>query len=134
MLTFRPELPAHFSTGADNSDAESLWSTFKHECYYRHTFATIAEIVAAVDKWMNCLNTQRRHSTIGMLSPSPTNNHSTRSLKPHNPCPLFWGNLSGFPDAGGRSLVLDVDRRSGVPVHRLIRLVRLARCSLKSYE
>ncbi|ADU00681.1 IS3 family transposase [Mycolicibacterium gilvum] len=53
----------------DNSGAESLWSTFKHEYYYRHTFATTAEIIAAVDKWMHFYNTQRRHSTIGMLSP-----------------------------------------------------------------
>ncbi|MGB8404230.1 MAG: IS3 family transposase [Mycobacterium sp.] len=53
----------------DNSGAESLWSTFKHEYYYRHTFATTAEIVAAVDKWMHFYNTKRRHSTIGMLSP-----------------------------------------------------------------
>ncbi|WP_433653864.1 integrase core domain-containing protein [Nocardia sp. CA-128927] len=49
--------------------AESLWSTFKHEYYYRHTFATKAELVAAVDKWMNFYNSRRRHSTIGMLSP-----------------------------------------------------------------
>lgn len=53
----------------DNSGAESLWSTFKHEYYYRHTFATSAELIAAVDKWMHFYNTQRRHSTIGMLSP-----------------------------------------------------------------
>lgn len=53
----------------DNSGAESLWSTFKHEYYYRHTFATKAELVAAVDKWMHFYNTQRRHSVIGMLSP-----------------------------------------------------------------
>ena len=33
-----------------NSGAESLWSTFKHEQYYRHTFAARAELVAAVDK------------------------------------------------------------------------------------
>lgn len=53
----------------DNSGVESLWSTFKHEYYYRHTFATKSELVAAVDKWMNFYNTQRRHSAIGMLSP-----------------------------------------------------------------
>ncbi|MGY4649614.1 integrase core domain-containing protein [Mycobacterium sp. URHB0021] len=53
----------------DNSGAESLWSTFKHEYYYRHTFATGAEGVAAVDKWMHLYNTQRRHSVMGMLSP-----------------------------------------------------------------
>lgn len=53
----------------DNSGAESLWSTFKHEYYYRHIFATMSELVAAVDKWMHFYNTQRRHSVIGMLSP-----------------------------------------------------------------
>jgi putative transposase len=53
----------------DNSGAESLWSTFKHEYYYRHAYATKAELVAAVDKWMQFYNTQRRHSVIGMLSP-----------------------------------------------------------------
>ncbi|WP_216896115.1 IS3 family transposase [Nocardia alni] len=54
----------------DNAGAESLWSTFKHECYYRHTFATKAELVAAVDNWINFYNSQRRHSVIGMLSPA----------------------------------------------------------------
>jgi putative transposase len=53
----------------DNSGAESLWSTFKHEYYYRHVFATESELVAAVDKWMHFYNNQRRHSVIGMLSP-----------------------------------------------------------------
>lgn len=53
----------------DNSGAESLWSTFKHEYYYRHVFATKSELVAAVDKWMHFYNNQRRHSVIGMLSP-----------------------------------------------------------------
>lgn len=37
----------------DNSPAESLWSTVKHEFYYRHTFAGKSELVAAVDKWMH---------------------------------------------------------------------------------
>ena len=53
----------------DNSPAESFWSTFKHEYYYRHTFATKAELVAAVDKWIGRYNNGRRHSAIGMLSP-----------------------------------------------------------------
>ncbi|ORB82399.1 integrase [Mycobacterium kansasii] len=53
----------------DNAGAESLWSTFKHECYYRHTFATKVELIAAVDNWMNFYNNQRRHSAIGMRAP-----------------------------------------------------------------
>jgi transposase InsO family protein len=53
----------------DNAGAESLWSTFKHEYYYRYTFVYARELVAAVDNWMNIYNTRRRHSTIGMLSP-----------------------------------------------------------------
>lgn len=53
----------------DNSPAESFWSTFKHEYYYRHVFATKAELVAAVDKWIGRYNNDRRHSAIGMLSP-----------------------------------------------------------------
>ena len=53
----------------DNSPAESFWSTFKHEEYYRHVYATKAELVAAVDKWVRFYNSVRRHSAIGMLSP-----------------------------------------------------------------
>ncbi len=53
----------------DNAGAESLWSTFKHEYYYRHSFATKVELVAAVDNWMRFYNHRRRHSSIGMRSP-----------------------------------------------------------------
>lgn len=53
----------------DNAGAESLWSTFKHEYYYRHAFATKAELIAAVDNWMRFYNHHRRHSSIGMCSP-----------------------------------------------------------------
>jgi putative transposase len=53
----------------DNSPAESFWSTFKHEHYYRHVYATKTELVAAVDKWIHLYNSVRRHSAIGMLSP-----------------------------------------------------------------
>lgn len=53
----------------DNSPAESFWSTFKHEHYYRHAYATKTELVAAVDNWVLFYNSVRRHSSIGMLSP-----------------------------------------------------------------
>jgi len=53
----------------DNSPSESFWSTFKHEEYYRHVYATKTELVAAVDKWIRFYNSRRRHSAIGMLSP-----------------------------------------------------------------
>lgn len=53
----------------DNAGAESLWSSFKHECYYRHAFATKPELIAAVDNWMRFYNDRRKHSAIGMLSP-----------------------------------------------------------------
>lgn len=57
------------STTWDNSPAESFWSTFKHEEYYRHVYATKAELVAAIDKWIRFFNSVPRHSAIGMLSP-----------------------------------------------------------------
>jgi putative transposase len=53
----------------DNSPAESFWSTFKHEHYYRHVYATKTELVAAIDKWIRFYNSKRRHSAIGMRSP-----------------------------------------------------------------
>ncbi|MFD1044351.1 IS3 family transposase, partial [Kibdelosporangium lantanae] len=53
----------------DNSPAESFWSTFKHEHYYRHTYATKTELIAAIDKWIRFYNSGRRHSAIGMRSP-----------------------------------------------------------------
>jgi putative transposase len=53
----------------DNSPAESFWSTFKHEHYYRHVYATKAELVGAIDTWVMFYNSVRRHSALGMLSP-----------------------------------------------------------------
>jgi putative transposase len=53
----------------DNAGSESLWSSFKHECYYRHASATKLELIAAVDNWMRFYKHRRRHSAIGMHSP-----------------------------------------------------------------
>lgn len=48
---------------------ESFWSTFKHEEFYRHAYATKAEPVAAIDNWVNFYNSARRHSKLGMTNP-----------------------------------------------------------------
>lgn len=53
----------------DNACSESFWSVFKHEYYYRHTFATRAELYLAIDRWMVYYNDRRRHSSIGQVSP-----------------------------------------------------------------
>ncbi|WP_222618127.1 integrase core domain-containing protein [Nakamurella sp. PAMC28650] len=53
----------------DNACSESFWSTFKHEFYYRRTFVTMAELYAAIDRWMVYYNTWRRHSSNGQRSP-----------------------------------------------------------------
>ncbi len=53
----------------DNACSESFWSVFKHEYYYRHTFATKDELYAAIGRWMIYYNTSRRHSANDQRSP-----------------------------------------------------------------
>ncbi|MFC9768497.1 integrase core domain-containing protein [Rhodococcus jostii] len=69
LLVQDPQVRPNVSGVGRHTLAESLWSTFKHKYYYRYTFATKAELVAAMDKWMNLYNSRRRRSPIGMLSP-----------------------------------------------------------------
>jgi len=53
----------------DNAVMESFWGTLKTECA-DHRFATVAEAKAAVFAFtMGWYNRQRRHSTLGYLSP-----------------------------------------------------------------
>ena len=53
----------------DNAGVESLWSTVKHEYYKRHAFTTYANLTAGLDNYIRFYNHERRHSSLGMLSP-----------------------------------------------------------------
>ena len=67
----------------DNAQQESFWSTLKTEFYDRHTFATRAEAITAVSRWIDTVyNTRRRHSALGQISPLQfETQHHTAALK-----------------------------------------------------
>lgn len=62
----------------DNSMMESFWGTMQLELLDRQAWPSRAELANAIFEWIECwYNPQRRHSSIGMLSPIDYETHHT---------------------------------------------------------
>ncbi|MGB0412340.1 MAG: IS3 family transposase [Pikeienuella sp.] len=53
----------------DNRMIERLWRSLKYECVYLNAFETGSEMRAGIGKWMSYYNSERPHSTHGLLTP-----------------------------------------------------------------
>ena len=53
----------------DNRMIERLWRSLKYECVYLNAFETGSEMRAGIGKWLTYYNSERPHSTHGILTP-----------------------------------------------------------------
>jgi putative transposase len=53
----------------NNRMIERLWRSLKYECVYMNAFETGSEMRVGIGKWLTYYNSERLHSTHGILTP-----------------------------------------------------------------
>jgi putative transposase len=67
----------------DNAMVESFWGRMQVELFNRKRWKTRIELATAIHDYIELFhNTRRRHSALGMLSPTDTRTYTTRPGKP----------------------------------------------------
>jgi len=61
----------------DNRMIERLWRSLKYECVYIRAFETGSEAKKEIGKWLTYYNTERPHSTHGILTPDEAYDRKT---------------------------------------------------------
>lgn len=64
----------------DNRMIERLWRSLKYECVYLNAFETGSEARAGISKWMTYYNTERPHSSHGILTPREVHANKTEPM------------------------------------------------------
>jgi len=65
----------------DNRMIERLWRSLKYECVYLHAFERGSEAKAGIRKWIAYYNTERPHSTHGILTPDEVHANKTEPMR-----------------------------------------------------
>ncbi|PHS07248.1 MAG: hypothetical protein COA78_13540 [Blastopirellula sp.] len=65
----------------DNQMIERLWRSLKYECIYLNAFETGSQARTGIGKWMTYYNTERPHSTHGILTPQEAYERKTEPVK-----------------------------------------------------
>lgn len=65
----------------DNRMIERLWRSLKYECVYLHAFERGSEAKAGIGRWLTYYNSERPHSTHGILTPDEAYDSKTEPTR-----------------------------------------------------
>lgn len=65
----------------DNRMIERLWRSLKYECVHLNAFETGSEMRAGIGKWLSYYNSERPHSTHGILIPDEAYASNTKPMR-----------------------------------------------------